>query len=71
MSEPVARDQIARLMKQQSTLLALDDIFLIGAFIFVILAGVIWLAVRPEKRVKPTIARVEELTAETIMDEAY
>jgi len=71
MSEPVARAQIARLMKQQSTLLALDDIFLIGAFIFVILAGVIWLAVRPEKSVKPSIARADELTAETIMDEAY
>ncbi len=44
MSESVARRQIARLMRQQAGLLALDDAFLLGACVMFLLGVLVWFA---------------------------
>jgi DHA2 family multidrug resistance protein len=70
MSEAVARSQVARLIRQQSLLLGLDDAFYFGSFIFILLAAFVWLAKPaplPEKpRPRPTL---EELEAEELMEQ--
>jgi DHA2 family multidrug resistance protein len=68
-SANMARSQSARFIKQQASLLALNDAFLLGACVFVLLAGFVWLA-RP---VPPPPARpVEKLRqaeAEEMMEQ--
>ena len=50
MTETVARAQVAKTMRQQALLMGLDDAFFFGGFVFVLLAGVVWLAKgRPRK----------------------
>ncbi|PPD45815.1 MAG: MFS transporter [Methylocystis sp.] len=44
MSESVARRQIARLIRQQAGILALNDAFLIGAFVCFLLGVFVWFA---------------------------
>lgn len=44
MTESVARRQIARIMRQQAGLLALDDAFLLGACIMFLLGVLVWFA---------------------------
>lgn len=44
MSESVARRQIARLIRQQAGILAVNDAFLMGAFICFVMGIVVWLA---------------------------
>lgn len=72
MSDPVAKSFIARLMRQQSLLLGLDDAFYFGAFVFVILAGVVWLARGPgAKAGAPAAETVEALAIEELTDQPY
>jgi MFS transporter, DHA2 family, multidrug resistance protein len=69
MNEAAARGQVARLMRQQSLLLGLDDAFYFGALVFVGLAALVWLA-RPaplEKKPEPKPS-LEELEAEELME---
>lgn len=69
MSGAAARAQAARLIRQQATILALNDAFLLGATIFVFLAAIVWLA-RPTHA--PPVKREEELSrleAEELMEQ--
>ncbi len=68
MSEAVSRVQVARLMRQQALLLGLDDAFYFGAFVFVCLAGVIWLA-RPAQQKPPEKPSLAQLEAEELMEQ--
>jgi len=69
MSEPVARNQVARLMKQQSMLLGLDDAFLFGALAFIGIAALVWLArPAPAKAPEPK-PDLETLEAEELMEQ--
>jgi DHA2 family multidrug resistance protein len=69
MSEAAARGQVARLMRQESLLLGLDDAFYFGALVFVALAGIVWLA-RPAPLAKKPEAKpsLEALEAEELME---
>jgi DHA2 family multidrug resistance protein len=71
LTEPMARSQMARLLRQQASLLALDDAFLTAACVFVALAVIVWFA-------KPTFVRsrkaaprdeVLELEARELMEQ--
>jgi DHA2 family multidrug resistance protein len=44
MSESVARRQIARIMRQQAGILALNDAFLLGACVMFLMGGLVWFA---------------------------
>ena len=50
MNETVARAQVARTMRQQALLMGLDDAFFFGAIVFVLLAGLVWLAKGPPRK---------------------
>lgn len=70
MSEAVARAQVARLMKQQSLLLGLDDAFRFGAMVFVVLAALVWLARSPAPARKPEPEPdLAHLKAEELMEQ--
>lgn len=71
MSEKVANAEIAKLMKQQSWLLGLDDAFLLAGFAFFLLAGFVWLAAPPEKKTPPPKPNLKKLKAEELMDQPY
>src|SRR5579885_872657 len=67
-SENMSRSQMGLLIRQQANLLGLNDAFLLGAFVFVLLAGFIWIAqstVAPTKRVE----RLVEAEAEEMMEQ--
>ncbi|WP_036284896.1 MFS transporter [Methylocystis sp. ATCC 49242] len=67
LSEAVTRSLMGRMIRQQSQLLGLGDAFLQGGFIFVCLAGFVWLArpaAKPEP--KPDLIRLE---AEELMEQ--
>lgn len=66
MSAGAARSQAAQLMRQQAQLLALNDAFLLGAGVFLVLAGVVWLA-RPSYT--PPKQTYEQLAAEELMEQ--
>jgi DHA2 family multidrug resistance protein len=61
-TDAAARSQLGRIMRQQASLLALNDAFLLGACVFVGLAALVWLAkpmtVAPAKRVE-TLRRMQ------------
>jgi DHA2 family multidrug resistance protein len=69
LSTNAAFGQMARFIKQQALLLALNDAFLLGAVVFVLLAGFVWLA-RP---VAPPPARpvekLQQAEAEEMMEQ--
>ena len=72
MSDPVAKSLIARLMRQQSLLLGLDDAFYFGAFVFAILAAVVWFARGPGHRAAPPPAKtIDALAIEELTDQPY
>ena len=71
MSDQVAQAQIARLMKQQAALLGLGDAFFLGGFLFALLALFVWLAAKPSKNVRKKKAKLQDLKAKEILDEAY
>lgn len=72
MSDPVAKSLIARLVRQQSLLLGLDDIFYFGAVVFAILAAVVWFARGPGPRAAPpTPKTIDALAIEELTDQPY
>jgi MFS transporter, DHA2 family, multidrug resistance protein len=67
-SADMARSQMGLLIHQESTLLGLNDAFLLGAFVFVVLAAFIWLAqstIAPTKKVET----LREAEAEEMMEQ--
>jgi MFS transporter, DHA2 family, multidrug resistance protein len=67
-SEDMARKKMGLLIHQESTLLGLNDAFLLGAFIFVFLAGFIWIAQSTVMPTKP-VERLAEAEAEEMMEQ--
>jgi DHA2 family multidrug resistance protein len=65
-SENMARSQMGLLIRQQATLLALNDAFLVGAFAFIALAAFIWLAQSTVAPTKP-VESLREAEAEEMM----
>jgi DHA2 family multidrug resistance protein len=68
LSVAMASSQMGRLIRQQATLLALNDAFLLGAFVFFGLAGFVWLArstVVPAERVE----KLRRAEAEEMMEQ--
>jgi MFS transporter, DHA2 family, multidrug resistance protein len=66
-SAEMARSQMGLLIHQESTLLGLNDAFLLGALVFLALAAFVWLAqstIAPTKKVKP----LREAEAEEMME---
>jgi MFS transporter, DHA2 family, multidrug resistance protein len=64
----MALSQMGFLIHQESTLLGLNDAFLIGAYVFVALAAFVWLAqstIAPTKKVEP----LREAEAEEMMEQ--
>lgn len=70
MSEAVARAQVARVMRQQALLLGLDDAFLFGAGVFIVLAAFVWLAkpAAPARKPAPP-PTLKQLQAEELMEQ--
>ena len=67
-SANMARQQLGRFIRQEAALLALNDAFLLGAFVFVMLAAFVWLAhaiVRPTKGGE----KMREAEAEEMMEQ--
>ena len=67
-SADMARSQMGLLIHQESTLLGLNDAFLLGAFVFLALAAFIWLAqstIAPTKKVET----LREAEAEEMMEQ--
>jgi DHA2 family multidrug resistance protein len=64
----MARSQMGLLIHQESTLLGLNDAFLLGAFVFVALAAFIWLAQSTVAPTKP-VERLREAEAEEMMEQ--
>jgi MFS transporter, DHA2 family, multidrug resistance protein len=67
-SADMARSQMGLLIHQESTLLGLNDAFLLGAFVFLALAAFIWLAQSTVAPTKP-VERLREAEAEEIMEQ--
>ena len=67
-SANTARSQMGLLIRQQATLLGLNDAFLLGAYVFVALAAFIWLA---QSTIAPTrpIEKLQEAEAEEMMQQ--
>ena len=64
----MARSQLGSFIHQEASLLALNDAFLLGAFVFVALAVFVWLGrstVIPTKRVE----KLREAEAEEMMEQ--
>ena len=69
LSEPVTRNVVARVMRQQALLLGLNDAFLLGAVVFAGLAAIVWLA-RPAQAQKPAPkSALERMKAEELMEQ--
>jgi DHA2 family multidrug resistance protein len=67
-SADMARSQMGLLIRQQATLLGLNDAFLLGAYVFAALAVFVWLAqstVTPTKRIES----LREAEAEEMMEQ--
>jgi DHA2 family multidrug resistance protein len=67
-SADMARAQMGSFIRQESSLLGMNDAFLLGAFVFVALAAFVWLArsaVIPTKRVE----KLREAEAELMMEQ--
>jgi MFS transporter, DHA2 family, multidrug resistance protein len=67
-SADMARSQMGLLIHQESTLLGLNDAFLLGAFVFLALAAFIWLAQSTVAPTKP-VERLREAEAEEMMEQ--
>lgn len=68
-SMAMARIQTARFIKQQASLLALNDAFLLGAFIFVLLAGFVWLARPVASAPAKPVENLQQAEAEEMMEQ--
>lgn len=67
-SADMARAQLGSFIRQEASLLALNDAFLLGAFVFVVLAAFVWLAQSTVIPTKP-VERLREAEAEEMMEQ--
>ncbi len=68
-SEAMARSQVGIFLKQEAALLALNDVFFVAAFVFVVLAAFVWLA-RSTHIPRLTAAQeLKQLKAEELMEQ--
>jgi MFS transporter, DHA2 family, multidrug resistance protein len=67
-SADMARAQLGSFIRQESSLLAMNDAFLLGAFVFVVLAAFVWLAQSTIMTAKP-VERLQEAEAEEMMEQ--
>jgi MFS transporter, DHA2 family, multidrug resistance protein len=67
-SANMVRSLLGRFIREESTLLGLNDAFLVGVFVFVALAALVWLA---ESTILPTrpVERLGEAEAEEMMEQ--
>jgi len=62
--------KLLAVLKQQATLLALNDAFLLASYLFLGMAGLVWLAYPTHPPVHPTLAKeLADIRAEEIMEE--
>ena len=65
----MARSQVGIFLKQEAALLALNDVFFVAAFVFVVLAAFVWLA-RSTHIPRLTAAQeLKQLKAEELMEQ--
>jgi len=64
----MATGQLGRLLRQEATLLALNDVFLLGAVVFVGLAAFVWLARSPRRPNSTFTQELNQLRAEELME---
>jgi DHA2 family multidrug resistance protein len=69
MSMNAARSQTARFIKQQAGLLALNDAFLLGAAVFVLLAGFVFLARPVTPPPARAVEKLQQAEAEEMMEQ--
>lgn len=66
LTETMSRSVLGRLIREEATLLSLNDAFLLGAFVFIVLAAFVWLA-------QPTVTRraqkLRQAEAEEMMEQ--
>jgi len=67
-SANMARAQLGSFIRQESSLLALNDAFLLGSFVFVLLAAFVWLAGSTITPTKP-VEKLREAEAEEMMEQ--
>jgi len=67
-SANMARAQLGNFIRQESSLLALNDAFLLGSFVFVLLAAFVWLA-RPTVTPSKPVEKLREAEAEELMEQ--
>jgi MFS transporter, DHA2 family, multidrug resistance protein len=67
-SAEMARRQLGSLIRQEASLLGLNDAFLLGAFVFAVLAVLVWLARSTVIPVKP-VEKLRQAEAEELMEQ--
>jgi MFS transporter, DHA2 family, multidrug resistance protein len=67
-SASMARAQLGSFIRQEATLLGVNDAFLLGAFVFVVLAAFVWLAGSTIMPTKPS-EKLREAEAEEMMEQ--
>jgi DHA2 family multidrug resistance protein len=67
-SANMARSQLGIFIRQEASLLAMNDVFLLGAFVFVMLAAFVWLARSTITPTKP-IEKLRDAEAEEMMEQ--
>jgi DHA2 family multidrug resistance protein len=67
-SANMARSQLGSFIRQEASLLAMNDAFLLGAFVFVMLAAFVWLARSTITPTKP-IEKLRDAEAEEMMEQ--
>lgn len=66
----MVKAKLAALIKQEAALLALDDAFLLASYLFLVLAGLVWLARPTHRPPHPTPSEeLQEVRAEELMEE--
>jgi DHA2 family multidrug resistance protein len=68
-SPAMARSQLAIFLKQEAALLALNDAFLLGACVFVLLAAFVWLARSTHITRLSAAQELKQLKAEELMEQ--
>ena len=68
-SAAMARSQVAIFLKQEASLLALNDAFLLGAFVFALLAAFIWFARSTHVPRLSGAQELKQLKAEELMEQ--
>ena len=67
-SANMARSQLGSFIHQEASLLAMNDAFLLGAFVFVMLAAFVWFARSTSTPAKP-VEKLREAAAEEMMEQ--